>query len=77
MVAIVYFLYNVAVVYDPRLIAGYDPQVGYIPHIIGFMTGLCCGIAWSANWKRNFLVTIALLGIYVTILTIAIRVLEQ
>ena len=28
-----------AVVYDPRLIAGYDPQVGYIAHIIGFYDG--------------------------------------
>jgi len=26
LVAIIYFLYNVALVYDPRLIAGYDPQ---------------------------------------------------
>ncbi|HEX9272964.1 MAG TPA: hypothetical protein VGA01_12200 [Candidatus Binatia bacterium] len=29
LVAIIYFLYNVAVVYDPRLIAGYDPQDGF------------------------------------------------
>jgi hypothetical protein len=65
------------VVYDPRLIAGYDPQVGYIPHIIGFVAGLSLGIAWSDNWKRNFLTTIVLLGIYVTILTIATRFLEQ
>jgi membrane associated rhomboid family serine protease len=77
LVAIIYFLYNVAVVYDPRLIAGYDPQVGYIPHIIGFVAGLSLGIAWSDNWKRNFLTTIVLLGIYVTILTIATRFLEQ
>jgi hypothetical protein len=77
LVAIIYFLYNVAVVYDPRLIGGYDPQVGYVPHIIGFVTGLSFGIAWSANRKRNFLISIALLGIYVTILTIAISFLEQ
>jgi membrane associated rhomboid family serine protease len=77
LVAIIYFLYNVAVVYDPGLIAGYDPQVGYIPHIIGFVAGLSLGIAWSDNWKRNFLTTIVLLGIYVTILTIATRFLEQ
>ena len=77
LVAIIYFLYNVVVVYDPRLIPGYDPQVGYIPHIIGFVTGLPFGIAWSENWKRNFLTTIVLLGIYVAILTIASGFLEQ
>jgi membrane associated rhomboid family serine protease len=77
LVAILYFLYNVVVVYDPRLIPGYDPQVGYIPHIIGFVTGLPFGIAWSDNWKRNFLTTIVLLGIYIAILTIAADLLEQ
>lgn len=77
LVAIIYFLYNVVVVYDPRLIPGYDPQVGYIPHIIGFMTGLPFGIAWSDHWKRNLLTTIVLLGIYVTILTIATGGLKQ
>ena len=70
LVAIIYFLYNVFVVYAPNLIRGYDPQVGYIPHIIGFVTGIPFGIAWSENWKRNFLITIVLLGIYVTILDI-------
>jgi membrane associated rhomboid family serine protease len=77
LVAIIYFLYNVIVVYDPRLIPGYDPQIGYIPHIIGFVTGLPFGIAWSDNWKRNFVITIVLLGIYVVILTIASDFLAQ
>ena len=70
LVAILYFLYNVFVVYDPSLLPGYDPQVAYIPHIIGFVTGIPFGIAWSENWKRNFLITIVLLGIYVAILNI-------
>ena len=69
LVAILYFLYNVVVVYDPRLIPGYDPQVGYIAHIIGFVTGIPFGIAWSKNWKKNCLITLVLLGIYVAILT--------
>ena len=77
LVAIVYFLYNVLVVYDHRLIPGYDPQVGYIPHIIGFVTGLPFGITWSDNWKRNFLTTMVLLGIYVAILAIAASYLGQ
>jgi membrane associated rhomboid family serine protease len=77
LVAIIYFLYNVIVVYDPRLIPGYDPQIGYIPHIIGFVTGVPFGIAWSDNWKRNFLITVVLLGIYVAILTIATDLVKQ
>lgn len=77
LVAIVYFLYNVVVVYDHRLIPGYDPQVGYIPHIIGFVTGLPFGIAWSDNWKRNFFTTMVVLGIYVALLAIAASYLGQ
>jgi membrane associated rhomboid family serine protease len=77
LVAIIYFLYNVVVVYDHRLIPGYDPQVGYIAHIIGFVTGLPFGIAWSDNWKRNFLITMVLLGIYVAVLIIASDFLKQ
>ena len=68
LVAILYFLYNVVVVYDPRLIPGYDPQVGYIPHIIGFVTGIPFGIAWSKNWTKNLFITLVLLGIYVVFL---------
>jgi membrane associated rhomboid family serine protease len=69
LVAILYFLYNVLVIYDPKVIPGYDPQVGYVAHVIGFVTGIPFGIAWSDNWKKNFLITILLLGIYVAVLT--------
>jgi membrane associated rhomboid family serine protease len=77
LVAILYFLYNVLVIYDPKLIPGYDPQVGYIAHVIGFVTGIPFGIAWSPNWKKNFLITLLLLGIYVAVLTIVARGLPQ
>ncbi|HEU4345369.1 MAG TPA: rhomboid family intramembrane serine protease [Candidatus Binatia bacterium] len=77
LVAILYFLYNVVVVYDPRLISGYDPQVGYIAHVIGFVAGIPFGIAWSNNWKKNFVITLILLGIYVVILTIAAGLLQH
>jgi membrane associated rhomboid family serine protease len=70
LVAILYFLYNVLVIYDPKIIPGYDPQVGYIAHVIGFVIGIPFGIAWSREWKKNVLITLVLLGIYVTILTI-------
>lgn len=71
LVAILYFLYNVIVVYDPTWIPGYDPQVGYIPHIIGFATGVPFGIAWSESWKKNLLITLVLLAAYVVIVTLA------
>ena len=77
LVAILYFLYNVLVIYDPKVIPGYDPQVAYIAHVIGFVTGIPFGIAWSDNWKKNLLITILLLGIYVAVLTIVARTLRQ
>jgi membrane associated rhomboid family serine protease len=77
LVAIMYFLYNVMVVYDPTLVAGYDPQVGYVPHIIGFITGIAFGIAWSGNWKKNLLITVVLLLLYVLILSTALRLLDR
>src|SRR5438876_3654627 len=38
LVAIIYFVYNAVLLYDPTLIPGlgYDPSVAYIAHIIGF-----------------------------------------
>jgi membrane associated rhomboid family serine protease len=77
LVAILYFLYNVVVVYDSRLIPGYDPQVGYIAHVIGFVTGIPFGIAWSNSWKKNFIITLVLLGIYVAILTLVAGALQR
>lgn len=68
LVAIIYFLYNVIVVYDPSRISGYDPSVAYIAHIIGFITGLPFGIALSDHWKRNFIIVMVLFGIYLAIL---------
>ncbi len=71
LVAILYFVYNVAIVYDPSLIPGYDASVAYIAHIIGFVTGVPFGIAWSQNWKKNLLITIGLFAIYLVILLAA------
>jgi membrane associated rhomboid family serine protease len=70
LVAVLYFLYNVLVIYDPKVIPGYDPQVAYIAHVIGFLIGIPFGITWSREWKKNFLITLVLLGIYVAIVTI-------
>ncbi len=58
LVAIIYFVYNVAVVAAKSRIPGYDPHVAYVAHIIGFVIGIPFGIAFSDRWKRNFLITL-------------------
>ncbi|HEX9445980.1 MAG TPA: rhomboid family intramembrane serine protease [Candidatus Binatia bacterium] len=69
LVAIIYFIYNVAVVYDPSRIPGYDHNVAYTAHIIGFLIGIPFGIAFSPHWKKNLLITLALFGIYLLIVS--------
>jgi membrane associated rhomboid family serine protease len=70
LVAIIYFVYNVVVVIsDPSLIPGYDPRVGYVAHIIGFLTGIPLGVALSDQWKRNLLITLLLFGVYLALLS--------
>ena len=73
LIAIIYFIYNVVVVYEKSRIPGYDPQVAYVAHIIGFLTGLPFGIALSEYWKRNLLITLLLLGVYFIIVSGAAR----
>jgi membrane associated rhomboid family serine protease len=77
LVALLYFLYNVLLAYDPQVIPGYDPQVSYIAHVIGFVAGIPFGIAWSNDWKKNLLITIVLLGIYVAVLRIVADSLQR
>jgi membrane associated rhomboid family serine protease len=72
LVAIMYFVYNVAVVYDPSRIPGYDHNVAYVAHIIGFAAGIPFGIALSPHWKKNLLITLALFGIYLAIISGAV-----
>jgi membrane associated rhomboid family serine protease len=69
LVAIIYFVYNVVVVYDPSRIPGYDHNVAYIAHIIGFLIGIPFGITLSQQWKKNLLITLALFGIYLAIIS--------
>ncbi len=73
LIAIIYLVYNVVVVYEKSRIPGYDPHVAYVAHIIGFLTGLPFGIALSDHWKRNLLITLLLLGAYLAIVTGAAR----
>jgi membrane associated rhomboid family serine protease len=69
LIAMIYFIYNLVLVYQKSRIAGYDPQVAYVAHIIGFITGIPFGIALSNRWKQNFLITLLLLGIYLTLVS--------
>ena len=62
LVAIVYFLYNAAAVY-----LGVGGQVAYIAHVIGFAVGIPFAIAWSKEWKKNLLITLGLLIIYLVL----------
>ena len=73
LIAILYFIYNVVIVYEKSRIPGYDPQVAYVAHIIGFVSGIPFGIALSERWKRNLLITLLLLGIYLAIVSGAAR----
>jgi membrane associated rhomboid family serine protease len=63
LVVVLYFLYN-------ALAVSYHIQgdVAYVSHVIGFSIGLPLGIAWSAQWKRNLLISIGLLLVYLILL---------
>ena len=63
LVAVLYFLYNALAVYLNQ-----QSDVAYISHIIGFALGLPLGIAWSQKWKKNLLISIGLLLVYVVLL---------
>ena len=69
LIAIIYFLYNLVLVYQKSRIPGYDPQVAYVAHIIGFITGIPFGMALSNRWKQNFLITLLLLGLYLALVS--------
>ncbi|UCD97122.1 MAG: rhomboid family intramembrane serine protease [Candidatus Bathyarchaeota archaeon] len=59
LAAIIYFIYNLAAVYY-----GYQGNIAYISHVIGFVIGVPLGIGWSRKWVENLLITLAMLFIY-------------
>jgi len=65
LVAILYFVYNAIAVYY-----GSEGNVAYMAHIIGFAIGIPLGMAWSKEWFRNLMITIALLAVYAVIVFI-------
>ena len=65
LVAILYFVYNAIAVYY-----GSEGNVAYMAHIIGFAIGIPLGMAWSKEWFRNLMITVALLAVYAVIVFI-------
>ena len=59
LVAILYFIYNVAAVYFEV-----QGNVAFISHIIGFILGIPLGIAGSKDWKKNLVIAFALLIVF-------------
>ncbi|UCG54845.1 MAG: rhomboid family intramembrane serine protease, partial [Dehalococcoidia bacterium] len=59
LVAILYFIYNALAVYY-----GTEGNVAYLSHLVGFAIGIPFGLAWSKNWWKNLLITLALLASY-------------
>jgi membrane associated rhomboid family serine protease len=59
LVAVLYFVYNAVAVYYH-----FQGDVAYVSHVIGFAIGLPMGILWSAQWKKNLLISIGLLLVY-------------
>jgi hypothetical protein len=53
---------------------GLNPPL-YVAHIIGFLAGLPFGIALSDHWKRNLLITLLLLAIYLAVVSGAVGLL--
>ncbi len=62
LVAIIYFIYNIAAVYY-----GYQGNIAYVSHVIGFTIGIPLGIVWSRKWIKNLLITLTMLFIYLLI----------
>ena len=62
LVALIYIVYNVIAVYT-----GVEGNVAYISHVMGFAVGIPLGAVWTQNLKRNLLITLGLLLLYVLI----------
>jgi len=62
LVALIYIIYNVIAVYT-----GVEGNVAYISHVVGFAVGIPFGAVWTKNLKRNLLITLGLLILYVFI----------
>lgn len=72
LAAILFFLLNIFLM----LYAG-GSAVGYHAHVIGFLIGVPLGILWSrGRWKRNLVITIILLVVYLAIIELFLALLR-
>jgi len=71
LVAIIYFAYNLWAVYY-----GFQGNISYIGHIIGFTIGVPFGIASSEDWGKNLLITAGLFIIYLLITWILLPIIK-
>ncbi len=53
LVAVLYFVYNVLAIQF-----GAESNVAYVGHVIGFAIGVCFGILWGKNARKNILISI-------------------
>lgn len=67
LVAIIYMVYNVIAIQTD--VGG---NIAYISHLIGFSIGLPLGIMWSKNLKRNLLITLCLLILYLFVIFVIV-----
>ncbi len=69
LVAIIYFTYNLLAVQY-----GFQGNISYIGHVIGFTIGIPFGIVASKDWVKNLLITGGLFLIYLVILWILLNI---
>ncbi|MBS7634504.1 rhomboid family intramembrane serine protease [Candidatus Bathyarchaeota archaeon] len=75
LVAMIYLLYNTFAITYP----GFgEAGVGYLGHVIGFLIGVSLGVSWSrGKWKRNILISIAMLVLYIILVNAASIILKM
>lgn len=69
LVAIIYFTYNLLAVHY-----GFQGNISYIGHVIGFTIGIPFGIFASKDWFKNLLITAGLFLIYLLIIWILLNI---
>lgn len=74
LVAMIYLLYNIFAIAYPNF---GEAGVGYLGHVIGFLIGVPLGVFWSrGKWKRNILISIAMLLLYMILVNAASIILK-
>ena len=59
LVALIYIIYNVIAVQN-----GWEGNVAYFSHVVGFAVGIPLGMKWTKHLVRNLVVTLGLLVLY-------------